>query len=44
MNIKEVAFATGYQDPNYFSKIFRKFTGLSPMAYAVETKRRGEEL
>ncbi|MDR2052214.1 MAG: helix-turn-helix domain-containing protein [Treponema sp.] len=39
MNVKEVAFASGYQDPNYFSKIFRKFTGLSPAAYAGEARR-----
>ncbi|MDR0708779.1 MAG: AraC family transcriptional regulator, partial [Spirochaetaceae bacterium] len=39
MNIKEVAFATGYQDPNYFSKIFRKVTGLSPTVYAADAKR-----
>jgi two-component system response regulator YesN len=34
MNIKEVAYAVGYQDPNYFSKIFRKVTGLLPTQYA----------
>jgi two-component system response regulator YesN len=39
MNIKEIAWAVGYQDPNYFSKIFRKFTGLSPTAYAADAKR-----
>ncbi|MDR1107099.1 MAG: helix-turn-helix domain-containing protein [Treponema sp.] len=44
MNIKEVAFATGYQDPNYFGKIFKKITGLSPMAYTVEAKRREDGL
>jgi two-component system response regulator YesN len=44
MNIKEVAFALGYQDPNYFSRIFRKFTGLSPMAYAGEAKRGASDL
>ncbi|MDR1636993.1 MAG: AraC family transcriptional regulator [Treponema sp.] len=41
MTIKEVAFAAGYQDPNYFSKIFRKVTGLSPLAYAGELRRGG---
>lgn len=38
MNIKEVAFSVGYQDPNYFSKIFRKATGLPPTLYAAEKR------
>jgi two-component system, response regulator YesN len=31
--IKEIAYATGYHDPNYFSRIFKKFRGLSPTTY-----------
>ncbi len=38
MNIKEVAFAVGFQDANYFSKIFRKITGLPPSVYAAEER------
>lgn len=38
MNVKEVAYAVGYQDPNYFSKIFRKATGMPPSAYAAERR------
>ncbi len=38
MNIKDVAFAVGYQDPNYFSKIFRKFVGVSPSMYAERSR------
>lgn len=34
LSVKEVAHAVGFQDPNYFSKAFRKRTGLSPSAYA----------
>ena len=30
ISVKEAAFATGYQDPNYFSKIFKKTKGLLP--------------
>jgi two-component system response regulator YesN len=35
-NIKEIAFEVGYQDPNYFSKIFRKLRGLSPSEFAEQ--------
>jgi two-component system, response regulator YesN len=38
MNIKEVAYAVGYQDPNYFSKIFRKATGMPPTLYAAQRR------
>lgn len=30
ISIKEVTYLVGYQDPNYFSRIFRKFMGISP--------------
>ncbi|WP_455383530.1 response regulator transcription factor [Salinispira pacifica] len=30
LSIKEVAGLAGFQDPNYFSRIFRRYTGLSP--------------
>lgn len=33
MSIEEVARAIGYQDPLYFSRVFRKATGLSPSLY-----------
>jgi len=36
MTMKEISFAVGYPDPNYFARIFRKSTGLSPTAYAAE--------
>ena len=38
ISIKEVAYEVGYQDPNYFSKIFRKITGISPSMYAERSK------
>ena len=41
MSIKEVAYAVGYQDPNYFSKLFRKATGFPPTVYAAE--KRGSD-
>ncbi len=33
MSIKEVASLSGYGDPHFFSKLFKKHIGLSPMEY-----------
>lgn len=34
--IKEVCFLVGYQDPNYFSRIFKKYVGITPTEYVKE--------
>ncbi len=34
-SIKEVAAACGYSDPNYFARLFKKSTGLTPSAFAA---------
>lgn len=39
-NISEIAAVVGYQNPLYFSRIFKKCTGCSPMAY----KQNGERV
>jgi len=36
LSIKEISLAVGYQDPNYFSKLFRKITGSLPSRYGEE--------
>lgn len=33
MNISEIAYAVGYEDPLYFSRLFRKTTGISASMY-----------
>lgn len=37
-SIKEVCYLVGYGDPNYFSKIFKKTTGLTPSEYKDKMK------
>ncbi len=36
-SIKEISYMVGYQDPNYFSRIFRKYLGVSPSEMEKET-------
>jgi two-component system response regulator YesN len=30
LSVKEAAYKVGYQDPNYFARIFRRFVGMAP--------------
>jgi two-component system response regulator YesN len=36
ISVKEAAFASGFQDPNYFSKIFKKIKGILPSEITQE--------
>ena len=33
LSIKEISFKSGYTDPNYFARVFKKETGISPSSY-----------
>ncbi|OGO81182.1 MAG: hypothetical protein A2Y21_03080 [Clostridiales bacterium GWC2_40_7] len=33
LSVKEIAGAIGYEDQNYFSRIFKKIEGVSPLVY-----------
>lgn len=39
MTIAEIASNVGYKDQNYFSRIFSKHNGMSPLKYRVENKK-----
>lgn len=45
LSVKECCFALGYNDPNYFSRIFRKYYHVSPSEYRGEMvkKERGSK-
>jgi AraC-like DNA-binding protein len=39
IRIKEVCFALGFSDPNYFSRAFRKVEGIAPVEYLASVRK-----
>lgn len=33
LSVKEICYMVGYSDPNYFSKVFKKYEGVTPTEY-----------
>ena len=42
MRTSDVAYAVGYNDPHYFSYLFKKNTGMSPRDYRKDGKAGGK--
>lgn len=36
MSIKEISYAVGFEEPNNFTKFFKKYTGISPNQFKIE--------
>lgn len=43
MSIKEICYEVGYNDPNYFTRVFKKVTGQTPLEYRQANKSAGSE-
>ncbi len=43
LSVSEVAGSVGFEDPLYFSRVFRRLKGLSPLAYRKERRLEPQE-
>jgi len=41
LHIREVCFSSGFSDPNYFSRVFKKIEGMTPGEYKTQAKMVG---
>ena len=41
MSVKEVAYAAGFNSQSYFSKIFKKYTGIAPSEFKDQPAEKG---
>lgn len=43
MNFSQIAFNVGFSDPKYFTKCFKKETGMTPSEYRTHMRKKSEE-
>ena len=41
-NFSQIAYMTGFSDPKYFSKCFKKYAGMTPREYKEKNGKQGE--
>jgi len=41
ISVTEVAYLAGFNDPSYFSKVFKRYAGVTPSAYGSSADNRG---
>ena len=42
LSITDIAYMTGFNDVNYFTKVFKKYKGMTPSAYENNYSPRAE--
>jgi AraC-like DNA-binding protein len=38
LSVKEISYRMGFQDPLYFSRLFKRYMGISPRAYKIDQR------
>ena len=42
LRVSDIAFQVGFEDSNYFARVFRRHTGLTPRAYRLAAEENGQ--
>jgi len=42
LSLKEICYEAGYKDPNYFSRVFKKVTGVTPSDYRTSSLKESD--